>query len=129
MKSLIICFLLFTSCQRTEIPAEIQGKWVLEKISNGFSGIELEGDEEIGYSSMLNIGEKFILTRNNTRELELAYSIGKVEDQPAFLLEDNTYIWYSIQEEKGKDYLMLYEQVPNGAVLADGSYYFYGKVK
>lgn len=134
----LIIFIALTffggSCTTTDCcvapPAlsEFHGEWKLVKITNGFSQIELEGDE-IGYE------ESIVINAENatfTRKREgVADETSRVEERKEggqdalVLLDENMYHWYHWEEMDGVHHLVLYQKSYIDAYLADGSSYYY----
>ena len=131
MKSLALLALLFMSCQEAEVNLEnspLEGEWKLVKIINGFAQIE-QSAEQLGYTKTLEIKSSFKTWKDGQMISELGYTLETQHDQDAIILSNQTYHWYSFVEENGEKLLVLYENCPVEAILADGSNYYYTKVK
>lgn len=110
--------------------ADLNGTWELKKLTNGFAQIDQVG-EEIGFTQRLEISaENSTFKRYTNNELELSSTLKKevVFDQNALVLPDEeVYMFYSFELVDGVYHLRLYQESPIGAVLADGSDYYYLK--
>lgn len=131
---LSFCF-LFGSCSTEECCvypelAEFHGEWELTKVVNGFAQIELEG-EDIPYHEILIIdGEASTITykRDDMAPEVSAIEIEEEGGNEAIILKDwNEYQWYWFDDSNGRVELVLYQRAPLGAILADGSNYYYSK--
>ncbi|MCU0325593.1 MAG: hypothetical protein MUF45_10130 [Spirosomaceae bacterium] len=109
---------------------ELTGKWKLVRIVNAFARMD-KAENEIGYSELI----QFDFNRNYIRQID-----GKVNEEGSYELggddkfknfikytKTHTYQPYRFQISDGKQYLILYEKMPVGAVLADGSDYYFLK--
>lgn len=112
--------------------ADLDGTWELKKLTNGFAQIDQEGDE-ITFKQRLEISaENSSFKRYTNEELDLSSRLKKgiVFDQNALVLPDeDIYMFYSFELVNGVYHLRLYQETPIGAVLADGSDYYYLKVR
>ncbi len=139
--TLIITFLM-AQCQlenSQEISPEmskLDGKWKLVKVGYGFRSPDGSPDFVPTYEEILEFNtSKGTFTRTKDGKVTDGSSIksSKLTDggnstKDAIVFEkDNTYAFYSFTENPV--YLVLYETVPIGAILADGNSYFYEKVK
>lgn len=132
MKCLIVLFLFCVSCDRLEVSANegLSGEWELVKVVNGFAQIE-QTKSELGFEEILKIDlkNKTFQSSRSTGQTELSsLSIDKEQGQDALILNDlDIYRWYQLVEIDGQTQLVLYERCPIGAILADGSNYYYSK--
>lgn len=126
---------LMVSCKTIECCvypelARFHGEWELVKIDNGFARLKWEGDE-IPYKETLKINGKagtITFQRDDLTARVSAIEIKKESGNDAIILKDwNEYQWYSFNESNGQTQLVLYQSAPLGAILADGSLYYYSK--
>jgi len=134
-KSILFLFLnlFFVSCDQKDccvIPelSVFHGKWKLVRVTNGFAQLDLL-DEAIGYEEELSINAEtktFIRKRKGSPEEKSAFQKGIQGDLDAhILLDENMYHWYNFEEWRGANHLVLYQKSILGAILADGSSYYY----
>lgn len=107
---------------------ELTGKWKLVRIVNAFGRMD-KAESEIGYSETLQFdsNRNFVKQINGNTADESPYTLGGDNNFKNFIqyTKTNTYQPYRFQTTDGKQYLILYEKMPIGAVLADGSDYYY----
>lgn len=134
---IVILTLAFLGCEKRDLGANLTGEstsfdgtWELDRIYNGFAQTDLS-EENLVDSEVLKIDvEKAIFSRkfNEMTPEVSAFEFGQQGNLPAIILKDErTYHWYWFEEWNGKEHLVLYQKCPVGAVLADGSYYYYLK--
>lgn len=145
MKMTLITFIitfLMAQCQlenSQEVSPEtskLDGKWRLAKVGYGFPAPNSPTEFTPTYEEILEFNtSKGTFTRTKDGKVIESSSIksskltdGGTSTRDAIVFEkDNTYSFFSFTENPV--YLVLYETVPIGAVLADGNSYFYEKVK
>lgn len=126
---LISCEMPLCGCDMPYLD-ELTGKWKLVRIVNAFGRMD-KSENEIGYSELI----QFDVNRNYSRQIdgkvneESPYELGGDDNFKNFIkyTKTNTYQPYRFQTVDGKQYLILYEKMPVGAVLADGSDYYFLK--
>jgi hypothetical protein len=145
MKQLIIIAIafLFLNCQKKDdnqilVPpsgSELSGTWKLVKVTFGFSQISVTG-VKLPFQETLefNLSGTWSYRRKRDGKLTDEGAITVASDEKGFpnqliikYLADNTYQLYTIEKADGKTILKLYERTQSGAVIADGSDYFYEK--
>ena len=139
MKMLLLSsFIIFlmVNCQSTqEISpemAKLDGKWKLSKVSYGFPPPNGPTEYKPTYEEILEFNSsKNSFTRTKDGKIIENSTIklsGGISTRESLIFEkDNTYSFYSFTENP--IYLVLYQAVPIGAVLADGNSFYYEKVK
>ncbi|MFT5885167.1 MAG: hypothetical protein ACI9IP_001627 [Arcticibacterium sp.] len=134
-KTILFLFLslFFVSCDQKEccvIPelSVFHGEWKLVRVTNGFAQLDLL-DGAIGYEEELSINAEtkiFIRKRKGSPAEKSAFQKGIQGDLDALvLIDENMYHWYSFEDWRGANHLVLYQKSFLGAILADGSHYYY----
>ncbi len=143
MKKLLVLFLLLllAACKSEDTLgpqdylteskfAALHGDWELVRIVNGFSQTDLQGSE-IEQKDLIHIDLDKMSFKHQLGDKAPENSALKIGEQGGLdaliLLDENMYHWFSFEIWKEKEYLVLYQKCPVGAVLADGSYYYYSK--
>ncbi|MFT6879452.1 MAG: hypothetical protein ACI8UX_001245 [Psychromonas sp.] len=140
MKKLIVLLFLkvsLASCEQMDccVMPELSifhGDWKLVRVTNGFAQLDLI-DNAIGYKEELSIdasAKTFIRKREGSPEKKSTFEKGRQGDLDALiLLDENMYHWYSFEDWRGANHLLLYQKSILDAVLADGSWYYYARQK
>ncbi len=128
LRLVVLILIMLKACTAEPQPKGINGTWKLIKLVNGFAQLEQTGSQ-IGYEETLeiNTAKKSILNyRNAQLEYKDVITLDKVNDLDAIIYKNRQeYQWYNLVEENGQTYLVLYQAAPIGAILADGSNYYY----
>ena len=115
--------------------SELNGTWKLVKVTFGLAQISVTG-EKLPFQETLEFNLSGNWTYRRTRDGKQTdeSAITVAADEKGFpkqliirYLSDNTYQLYTIETADGKTILNLYERTQSGAVIADGSNYYYEK--
>ena len=113
--------------------AKLEGKWQLVKIVAGFRAANSPAESIPTYQETLAFDfakKTFSRTKEGkTTPIKIANLTngGTVAREAIIFEKEDTYSFYSFTENP--TYLVLYQPTPIGAILADGSSFFYEKVK
>jgi hypothetical protein len=132
--SILGLIIWFSSCEQAAVTPtdELTGKWKLIKTVNGFVRDISQKEKLASNVETIEFNNNATFQRVIDGKIikESSYSIGGNETFKTFIkyTSDNTYQPFRIEEVSGKKQLILYEIMPVGAVLADGSDYYYEKL-